>query len=406
MRVLFVATRSRVHILGGMEDHLHTVTTELARRGHDVLVLTARHPDGIREETVDGVRWRYLDAPPARGREWDDALERAVRSAIAQERFDVVHSQSTCTKVLLRRKIEGLPPIVLSLHGNWWSIVVAAFQQFRREPGLRAALKFAANVRAVSERHFRGGQWWGFRDCHTSVPSRSQLRGVRISHLIRADRLHVVASGIDAELFRPVDRDAERARLGLPGGVPVAVVVGRLDHGKGPMVALEAVGLLRDVDDLHLVFVGDGGERAALEARASALGIADRVVFTGRIEPAAVASYMAAADLFVFPTLLAEAGPLVIAQAMAVHTPVVASRVGAVPEMLGDREEFGVLVPPGEPEALAAAVRRLVRDPGLRARMGEAGRHRVLEAMTIETMTDAMVGVYDAALASHARTAR
>lgn len=403
MRVLFVARRSRAHVLGGMEDHLHTVSSELSRRGHDVLVLTARHPDGIREETVDGVRWRYLDVAPVPGREWDDTLERSVRELIAHEHFDVVHSQSTSATVLLRRPIDGLPPIVLSLHGNWWSIVLAGFYQVRRNPSVRTALKFVANVRAVSQRHFQGGQWWRFRSCDASVPSRSQLRGARISHLIRKDRLHVVPSGIDPELFRPVDRDAERVRLGLPAGVPVAVVVGRLDNGKGPMVALEAVARLQEIGDLHLVFVGDGDERAALEARASTLQVTDRVVFTGRIEPAAVAAYMAAADVFVFPTLLAEAGPLVIAQAMAVHTPVVASRIGAVPEMLGDREEFGVLVPAGDPDALAAALRRLVCDPELRARMGEAGRRRVLEAMTIGTMTDAMVRVYDAAIARHAR---
>lgn len=403
MRVLFVARRSRAHVLGGMEDHLHTVATELSRRGHDVLVLTARHPDGIEEETVEGVRWRYLDIPGAPGREWDDTLERAVREAISHERFDVIHSQSTCTTVLLRRPFEGLPPIVLSLHGNWWAIVLAGLYQVRRTPSLRTALKFAANVRAVSRRHYRDGQWWRYRNCDTSVPSRSQLRGARISHLIRTDRLHVVPSGIDAELFRPVDRAAQRVPLGLPPDVPVAVVVGRLDNGKAPMVALEAVARLQDIGDLHLVFVGDGDERAALEARASTLRVTDRVVFTGRIEPAAVATYMAAADVFVFPTLLAEAGPLVIAQAMAVHTPVVASRIGAVPEMLGDREEFGVLVPPGDPDALAAALRRLVSDPELRARMGEAGRRHVLEAMTIGTMTDAMVRVYDAAIARHAR---
>ena len=106
---------------------------------------------------------------------------------------------------------------------------------------------------------------------------------------------------------------------------------------------------------------------------------------------------MAAADVVVFPTLLAEAGPLVVAQAMATGTPVVGSRIGAVPEMLGAEGEAGLLVKPGKPGELADALRRLFADPSLRARMGEKGRKAVLAEMTVERMTDAMTEVYDRA---------
>lgn len=107
---------------------------------------------------------------------------------------------------------------------------------------------------------------------------------------------------------------------------------------------------------------------------------------------------MAAADVFVFPTLLAEAGPLTIAQALAAETPVVASRIGAIPEMLGGDESCGLLVTPRRSEKLAAALGRLFDDAELRARMGRAGRERVLQGMTIETMTDAMIRVYERAI--------
>ncbi len=127
--------------------------------------------------------------------------------------------------------------------------------------------------------------------------------------------------------------------------------------------------------------------------------MADRVIFAGRISAELVATHLCACDVFVFPTRLAEAGPLVVAQAMATATPIVASRIGAVPEMVLRQDgDAGLLVRPGRPDELAAAIGRLFGDPGLRERLGANGRAAVLDGMTVESMADAMLRVYEAAL--------
>jgi glycosyltransferase involved in cell wall biosynthesis len=398
LRILAVSMSARPHGIGGLEDHLHTLTEELSRRGHEVSVITARHPDGIKSETIDGVEWIYVDSDPHwLAPRWDPELERAVRALLGTRTFDVLHSQSSSALSLVRRPVPGQPPIVLSLHGNYLSIVGASIRSGLAARSPRGAARAAQSIVHLSSLHFRDGNWRAFRDCEASVPSQVQIRPSAWSHLLRPSHVHVVRSGVDARLFSPRDQDAARRELGLEVGLPVALCAGRLDRGKGPDVAIEALAQLSG--DAHLVLAGDGPWLGELRALAARLGVADRVIFAGRISAELVATHLCACDVFVFPTRLAEAGPLVVAQAMATATPIVASRIGAVPEMVLRQDgDAGLLVRPGRADELAAAIGRLFADPELRERLGANGRAAVLDGMTVESMADAMLRVYEAAL--------
>lgn len=401
MRILAVSMSARPHGIGGMEDHLHTLTAELARRGHDVSVITARHPDGIPAAAVEGVRWTYIDSDPHwLARQWAPELVRAVREEVGREDVHVIHSQASSALPLLRQPFPGLPPVVLSLHGNYLSIVQASVRTALRSPSVSGFARAGLAVARVSQVHFRDGNWRLFRQCEVSVPSQSQVRPSTWSHMLRRGHVHVVRSGVDTRIFRPQPRDERRAALGVPLEVPVALFVGRLDRGKGAQVAVAALARLVEFPTARLILAGDGPRRAELEALATRLGLGARVTFTGRVPAELVASYLSACDVFVFPSLLAEAGPLVVAQAMATGTPVVGSRTGAVPEMLGPDGDAGLLVRAGRPEEVADALRRLFADPALRERMGARGRSVVLAGMTVEHMADAMLEVYERAVSS------
>ena len=239
MRILAVSMSARPHGIGGMEDHLHTLTEELARRGHEVSVITGRHPDGIEAETIDGVRWTYIDsAPHWLDPAWAPQLDRAVRAQLAERDFDVVHSQSSSALPLLGRRPPGLPPVVLSLHGNYLSIVRAAARQAVSAPNARSLARALHSIVQVSRVHFKNGNWRLFRGCEVSVPSRSQIRPSRLSHLLRRGHVHVVRSGVDTRTFHPREQAEARSAVGIAHDVPVALYVGRLDHGKGPQVAI------------------------------------------------------------------------------------------------------------------------------------------------------------------------
>jgi glycosyltransferase involved in cell wall biosynthesis len=188
---------------------------------------------------------------------------------------------------------------------------------------------------------------------------------------------------------------AERP-AGVPADAPLVGEVARLCEVKGQRELIRA---LPQLDGVWAVLAGEdieqgGAFRRALEAEAEALGVAGRVVFTGY--RAEVDSLLAALDVFVLPSTV-EGLPMTILEAMAQGTPVVATAVGGTPEVVS--AETGLLVPPGDTEALAAALRALLADRGRARSLGEAGRRRVEAEFSAQAMAARVLELYAEAAA-------
>jgi glycosyltransferase involved in cell wall biosynthesis len=225
------------------------------------------------------------------------------------------------------------------------------------------------------------------------VPSEASKRWLRAQEGVPARLFHVVYNGVDIAQFSRDGAAAEiRAELGIPADVPVIGTVGRLSADKGGQdVLIRAVARLRQAyPAARLVVVGDGALRPKLEQLAARLDLGAAVIFTG--VRADVPRLLDAMDMFVLPSLR-EALPVAVLEAMASARPVVATNVGGVHEVLRDGET-GLLVPPGDPAALAAALQRLVSDRALATRLGAAGRARVEAAFTIEQMVRRIEHLY------------
>jgi teichuronic acid biosynthesis glycosyltransferase TuaC len=173
------------------------------------------------------------------------------------------------------------------------------------------------------------------------------------------DKIRVHHTGIDLERFRPVDRAAAKAALGVEG--PLLVSVGHLNARKGQEIALAA---LEKIPSATLIFAGDGPERSRLERAAAAKGLAERARFLGVQPHDSLPGLLAAADVMVLPTM-SEGLANVWVEALACGTPVVTSDVGGAREVV-DRPEAGRLVP-REPDAVAEAVNALLADPPAQA---------------------------------------
>jgi glycosyltransferase involved in cell wall biosynthesis len=165
-------------------------------------------------------------------------------------------------------------------------------------------------------------------------------------------------NGVDLERFRPGDRAAARAALGLPAHGPLLLGVGRLVASKG---FHRAVDLLRELPDARLVLVGEGPQRQRL----ARLAPRQRLLLLGSLPPPAVALAYQACDLLVLPSER-EGWPNVVTEALASGLPVVASAVGGIPEILSD-PACGIAVPPGDAAALARAARHFLDAPPSRA---------------------------------------
>jgi glycosyltransferase involved in cell wall biosynthesis len=221
-------------------------------------------------------------------------------------------------------------------------------------------------------------------------------RGVIERRIVPPRKVTVVPNGIDVRRFRePVDAAALRRSLRIPAAAPVIGTVGRLSEVKQQDVLLRAFARVRlRVPEAHLLLVGDGPLKDSLSELAVRLGLGDRVHFAGyQARPQA---YLRLMDLFAL-TSRSEGMPLVVLEAWAAGLPVVASRVGGLPEMI-DEGRTGVLFAPGDEGALADVLSGLLEDAGRARRMGEEGRVRVESRYTTARMFEEYQHHYSALL--------
>lgn len=344
LKVVYASSLER----GGPLSHLHELAPHVAELGVDVTVLCASEPvaAGFRTLGVEAVAvplrhkldlagaarvWRHLDA-------------------------DIVHTHDRRTGLLVRPQGRARgTKVVHTLHGMPEEIAVRVGRDDGPgPPGVsrtRLAWLMHGYLRIESLLTRLGA---------VVVPSEA-MRRFLAQHGIPQSRIHVIPSGVSAA--------AARTRTG--GDSFVAATTTSLEYWKGVDVLLEALASVRR--PVRLEIFGDGSQRSSLESLARALGI--DVSFQGFVD--GVRERLEDVDLFVLPSR-AENFPIAVLEAMAVGLPVVATRVGGVPELVAD-EETGLLVEPGDAPQLAAAIERCAADPELRRVLGERGARRVAE---------------------------
>lgn len=226
------------------------------------------------------------------------------------------------------------------------------------------------------------------RWCATIVAVSEAERAAGVQARVgRAEQYAVVPNGIELARYT-------RAPNPVPGRI---VMVGRLHDPKRPDLAIRALVKVREaVPQAELLLVGDGPQRAALADLAATTGVRDSVRFLG--DRSDVPDLLRAASVFVLATQY-ESWPLTVMEAMAAGVPVVASRVGGIPEMVEDGRS-GVLVPPDDLDALSGAVRSLLTEPSRARAMGAAGQEAAARRFDRSTMAGSLVGLYEQLAAS------
>jgi glycosyltransferase involved in cell wall biosynthesis len=333
--------------VGGLERVVQGLAGEQRRQGHAVRVVAVVEPGAevsafIDPLLADDVFVEVLVLP---GRAYLREI-RLIRRKLAEWGPDVLHTHGYRPDLLhgWSARSRGIAT-VSTLHGSSRMGGASALFEWIQE---RALGRFDAVV-AVS----------------LPLVEALQARGVPRS------RIHVVPNAWTPPT-ESLDRPAARDLLGVADDRRVLGWVGRLIPIKGADVLLDALALLRS-DGWHACIVGDGPERAELEARADDLGLGDRVSFLGAIPDAA--RLLAGLDLFVISSR-SEGTPMVLLEAMGAGVPVVSTDVGGIPDVLRPPDE-GWLAPPETPGALAAAIDEALADPDRRAAVASAGRVRI-----------------------------
>lgn len=366
-RVLHVA---KVAGISGSENHLLLLLPALRERGLDV-------------------RFAMLHEGEPGAAEFAARLE---AHGIPVERIRMRRALSPLTFARLVRIIRRQRPAIVHTH-----LVHADFHALPAGRLTRVPL-------LVSTKHgfnpFRDGRAFATADRLVG-----RLADVHIAISAGLARYLAEREGFDAPSFEVVHYGIEPGGAPPPPpGVPQLAIVGRLIAIKGHDVLLRALAAVRrERPELTLDVVGDGPLEGQLRAAVDTLGLGDAVTFSGRIAP--VAPAFEAAEIVVVPSF-GEGFGMVALEAMERGRPVIASAVGGLPEIVDDGRT-GVLVPPGDADALAAAIRDLTASPARTAAMGAAGRARAIEQFSQDRCTDRTLELYRTAgrrrTRSHAR---
>jgi glycosyltransferase involved in cell wall biosynthesis len=201
-----------------------------------------------------------------------------------------------------------------------------------------------------------------------------------------AQRIDSVPTGIDTARFKPGDRAAARARLNLPPDAKVVGIVATLRSWKGHRFLIEALPA-----GAHLVIVGDGPMRGVLEEMVAARNLGNRAVFVGNQSD--VVPWLQSFDVFALPSYANEGVPQALVQAMLTGLPCVTTGVGGIPE-IAMHEKTALVVPAEDGGALGAALQRLLEDPALSKRLGDAARAHCAANFSRERMLDRMEEIY------------
>jgi teichuronic acid biosynthesis glycosyltransferase TuaC len=234
---------------------------------------------------------------------------------------------------------------------------------------------------------------WAARRAAGLVTVCQALKDTLVELGVEPSRIEVLRNGVDLELFRPVERETERARLGLNGQVLLSV--GGLVERKGHHLAIRA---LADLPDTQLFVAGDGPEATSLRRLAGELGLSQRVKFLGELSQSELRRYYGVADALVLASSR-EGWANVLLESMACGTPVVATRVWGTPEVVA-APEAGVLMAERTPEALARAVKQL-----LAHRPDRGATRRYAEGFGWGATTTGQLELFGRILAGHLKTA-
>lgn len=357
---------------------------ELARRGHSVHFISYAPPmrlgDQPREcvtfHAVDMLSYPLFEYPP-----YTDALASKIKEVAIAENLDLIHVHYAIPHAIsayLAREMlrpERYLPVVTTLHGTDITLV-------GRDPSFLSITQF------------------GIAQSDAVTAISKALREATQQTFCTSCNIEVIYNFIDAEYYQRQPNENLRREI-APNGEKIILHISTFRPVKRIMDCIEVVARMRQRENdsrsqfaVKLVMCGDGPERQEAEKLASERGISDAVIFAGKQPQSIIRDYLSIADLLLL-TSQSESFGLVALEAMACEVPVVATRVGGVPEVV-EEGETGFLFPVGDVEAMADAAIRILNDPQQGKQMGKRGRELAIERFT----TDKIIPQYEALYAS------
>lgn len=377
---------------GGQNVYVREVARALARRGHAVDVYTRGRDVVAREvHALDGASVVRLPCGP-RGFLSRNALYPHLGEFVAgcetwaraqERRYDVLHSNYWLSGWAGMRLAERWEAVQTHTHHSLGAVKFATTGDMPPSGTVRLAVEDVLSAR-----------------CGAIVATSPEDMASLARYYQNAAPAVIVPCGVDAQIFRPGDRHADRRALGIADDEAVLLYVGRFDPNKGIDTFIGAAARVAASRPVRVLLAGgfdpdatDVDEYQRIRGLVAALGLAERTTFLGRLTSAALAPVYRAADVVVVPSHYESFG-LVAIEAMGCGTPVVASETGGLRHAVVHRET-GLLAPVRDEAAFAAAISSIVNDGALRARMARASARLVAGKYTWDAVAEKLEGLYN-----------
>ncbi|RLI12685.1 glycosyltransferase family 1 protein [Candidatus Bathyarchaeota archaeon] len=386
MRICMLTWEFPPRIVGGIARHCLALSKALAKLGHEVYVVTLEFPGAPLFEDINGIKvyrvlielghpnfiiWTFL---------FNHFMEKKVADLSENIEFDIIHIHDWLTaKAGISSKHFLNKPLISTIHST----------EEGRSRGLHNPDSFLID----------GIEWWMTYEARQVIVCSNSVKWEVESHFsLPHDKVTVIPNGIEVSSFNlNINREEVKRRYGIKPNERIILFVGRLVPQKGVDTLIKAVPLIvQQHRDVRILIAGDGWSRNYLEELARSMGLGDRIRFLGFISDWELEDLMVTADVLVVPSIYEPFG-IVALEGMAAGTPVVATNIGGLSEII-EHDRTGVLVYPEDPGSIAWGINKVLSDPKYADWLVRNARRKVRKAYSWEAIAKRTVEVYEAAI--------
>jgi len=386
MRICMLTWEFPPRIVGGIARHCLSLSKALAKLGHEVYVVTLEFPGAPLFEDINGIKvyrvlielghpnfiiWTFL---------FNHFMEKKVADLSENIEFDIIHIHDWLTaKAGISSKHFLNKPLISTIHST----------EEGRSRGLHNPDSFLID----------GIEWWMTYEARQVIVCSNSVKWEVESHFsLPHDKVTVIPNGIEVSSFNlNINREEVKRRYGIKPNERIILFVGRLVPQKGVDTLIKAVPLIvQQHRDVRILIAGDGWSRNYLEELARSMGLGDRIRFLGFISDWELEDLMVTADVLVVPSIYEPFG-IVALEGMAAGTPVVATNIGGLSEII-EHDRTGVLVYPEDPGSIAWGINKVLSDPKYADWLVRNARRKVRKAYSWEAIAKRTVEVYEAAI--------
>jgi len=383
---------------GGMEIHGKIIMESLRKMGHNVTIITTKHPKGDKYEEHNGIEYYFLQGVKNERytAEWWKQSAYKFEELHKQKNFDIIWSQGSAGYGYLKyMKPKYNLPCISILHGTSFNELKTRWKEIFSIFSLFRWILFLFRVIIA---HF--GWESKLKNMDYFIAVSDQLKNDAIKEYnISPEKICFIPNGIDVTKFIPFSIssvDFLKGRFGINRDEKVLLYVGKIIRQKGIHIAIKALPIILKKFDgiIKLLIVGDGNYLNKAKRLVENLHLEREVVFCGFVKNEDLVYYYNLCDIFIMPTMRVEGFPLTVIEAMACGKPIITSRIGGIPSAIDDQIN-GILIPPGDVNMLAEKIILVLENKELREKLGKNAREKAVNEFNQDKMVSETMKIFE-----------